>query len=102
MYANGGLSIDTLIEEHGFDPEKEREKLKSQKPDVQNRVYSPAFEQKQGIVADTLGINKDKGDTPTDKGVGKKANGRPKKVGSKPQSETSTPNMPRPNVKSKA
>ena len=106
LYNNGGLSVDQLITEHGFDPEKTKEKLQSQQADVKNRVYSPAFEQKQGIVADTMGLNKPKpgeesttspASTKANKGSGKKPTGRPKVTGSPPQSETSKVRTPRPN-----
>jgi hypothetical protein len=103
LYANGGLDINTLISEHGFDPEKITENLKGQASDVKAGVYMPAFEQKQGIVADKLGVNdKPDGQAPPNKGVGKKPNGRPSVPGSKPQSETSKNRTPRPDKTSKS
>lgn len=100
LYANGGLDMNTLIKEHGFDPDKVKENLKAQQPDVKSGTYMPAFEQKQGILADKLGVGQEPTDgssSPSNKGSGKKPNGRPSVAGSKPQSETSKARTPRPN-----
>lgn len=100
LYSNGGLDMGTLVKEHGFDPDKVRENLKSQQSDVKAGIYMPAFESKQGILADKLGVGQEPGDgsgTPSNKGSGKKANGRPKVDGSQPQAETSKARTPRPN-----
>jgi len=102
LYANGGLDMNTLIKEHGFDPDKVKENLKAQQPDVKSGTYMPAFEQKQGILADKLGIGQndddssDGKDAPMNKGSGKKPAGRPKVTGSKPQAEQSKQRTPRP------
>ena len=91
MYANGGLSVDTMMRANGIDPEVEKQKLKDQQADVKSGLYMPAFEQKQGIVADrTYGISK----TPQAGAPG--ANGRPRKPGSKPQAESTHGRTPRP------
>jgi len=96
LYGNGGLDIHTLMEQHGFDPDVIKKRLLEQQPDAKNRLYSPAFEGKQGIVADTLGVQKTAG--PANAGSGKRRNGRPNKPGSKPQSETPGSRAPRPNT----
>ena len=100
LYNNGGLSIKTLIAEHGFDPDKEKQNLEDQQDDVKKRIYNPAFESKQGIVANTLGVDKQPAGA-ANKGSGKQAPGRAKKTGSKPQSEKGVTRTPRPNTAAK-
>jgi hypothetical protein len=98
LYANGGLSVDSLMRANGIDPEVERAKLIAEKADVKKGIYMPAFEQKQGIVAaKTYAIGKAKNTKNGDGGPG----GRPEVDGAKPQAESTTPRTPRPSERSR-
>jgi hypothetical protein len=54
LYANGGLDVRTLVEEHGYDYEDIKQRLKDQQADVKKGYFMPAFEPKQGIVTGVL------------------------------------------------
>jgi hypothetical protein len=101
LYNNGGLSVASLQEAHGIDPEVEKARLTQQKPDAKKGVFMPAFEGKQGIVSNkTYGIKPPKpapGGLNGAKPPGGKG-GRPTKPGSKPQAESTTGRTPRPSA----
>lgn len=99
LFNNGGLDIQTVMQEHGYDPDVIKQRLQDQLPDVKKGIYMPSFEQKQGIVAQkTYAITKQAASP--GKGQGGKG-GRPKQSGSKPQSEATHARTPRPSNKGK-
>lgn len=92
LYANGGLSVRSLIESHGYDFDVEKARKEAEKSDVKKGTWTPAFEQKQGIVANkTYGIK-----PPAGAGKSGGKGGRKKKAGSKPQAESKGRRTPRP------
>lgn len=93
IYNNGGLSIRSLQESHGIDPDTEYERLKAQMSDVKKGIYMPAFESKQGLLtAKLFGTQKLLGKKSGDGGEG----GRPQVDSSRPTAETVTTRAPRP------
>ena len=92
LYNNGGLDIATLIREHGFDPDVVKQNLTNQMSDVKKGIYMPAFEQKQGIVAQkSYGLN----NQPAGGDGDKKPSGGQKKTGATPQAEATHARTPR-------
>jgi hypothetical protein len=95
-YNNGALDVFSLMEAHGYDPDTVMERLRQQKALAGEKIFMPAFEQKQNIVAsEVYGLNKP---TPGSAQPGGK-NGRPPKLGSRPQPEKQTGKQPRPGAK---
>lgn len=99
-YNNGALDVYSLMEAHGYDPDVIVERLRQQKKAAGEKIFMPAFEQKQGIVAGEiydLSANQEAWMPP--KGADSEPNGRPPKPGSPPQVERTTGKQPRPKVK---
>lgn len=106
-YADGGISMRTLLAEYGYDYDVERQRKLDEKKDIDSHIWIPAFEAKQGIVS---GIEYKVGNagkenfpigtppSPPDGGDGGPG-GRPVVPGSRPQPETSGPRAPRPGNK---
>jgi len=97
LYNNGGLSVRSLLESHGYDPDVELARKEQEQSEIKKKIWMPAFEQKQNIVAATqYGLKPPAAGGAS--GSGGKG-GRPNKPGGRPQSERSAPRTPRPSEK---
>lgn len=99
LYNNGALDVFSLMEAHGYDPQTVMDRLREQKKLSGEKIFMPAFEQKQNIVAQQVYGMKPTASAGGASGANKKKNGRPSTPGSKPQAEKQTGKQPRPRAK---
>jgi hypothetical protein len=102
LYNNGALDVFSLMEAHGYDPDVIIERLRAQQKLAGEKIFVPAFEQKQGITAEVVyDLSADNEQWMPDKNQSTDAQangGRPQQTGSKPQAEAQTGRQPRPSA----